>query len=143
MLLRVVCDALASAVEKADSFVIDLVGGAQKLVIAPILDGRNHIGLTATSVGRDVDRLITWVDIVAVRGFKNTQHILLEIDVRVRGVRMRGLERRLLVIRQFIEIVTEAVVELDNNIYVALAVDVRVVAVRALQKNRVVLPRVG
>ena len=55
---------------------------------------------------------------------------------------MRGLERSLLVIRQFIEIVTEAVVELDNNIYVALGVDVRLVSVGAL-KEYLVQDRLG
>ena len=65
------------------------------------------------------------------------------MDVRVLGVRVRGLVSGLLLFRQLREIALKAVVELDHDVYVALSVDVRVVAVGALKEHLVVLGGIG
>src|SRR5260370_23314871 len=127
---------------KDDPFNVVLVKSAIELHVPAVFQSDDDIGLAPASACRDHDRLASGFHSIPISGRKDAQDVTLEIAVSVGGVRELLTESKPLTFAQPCQVLLERAFKLYDNIHVAFGVDVRVVAVRALQEDLVRFVRV-
>jgi len=139
VLFRVVCYLFTISVEEADPFNVRGVSCRPKFRVPPELNGRNYIGLPSRPVGVDGDGFAAGIDRLPILSLQHGKYISLEVDMRI-GRRFESmLMCFFLILRQPIGIAEKTIIEFNDDVHVTLGIDIRIVTIRALEKNFEVL----
>jgi hypothetical protein len=118
---------------------VTLVRVAVELVVAPELQGNQHICIPTAAVRLYPNGLGPKLYIVGKPSLERGSHGNLEVVVSKGSVGKPGFVCCLLFCRQPRKVAEKTRVQLDNNIDVAVSVDVCVVAIGALKEDLVLL----
>src|SRR5258708_12932870 len=120
---------------EAHSGNVALVVNRFEFVVPPVLEGDYHICFSSIAIGFNRERFSAGFNSVLELSPQSLPDVLLEIAVSITCAGMRRMECGLLVGGSSNDVVKKSSVISNDHINVAFGVDIRVVSVRAFQKN--------
>src|SRR5687767_1793094 len=139
MLLGKINDSGLIREEKADAFVIVSISASATFVILSKLRADQHIRITPVAATFDKNRLLSWLHIRTELLLEPRKHFGLKVFDAIWYVGIRFVEARFCAGFQIGEIRVERLIQAHHNVNVAILPDIRIVPIRTLQEDRILL----